>query len=81
MEDEYLVCAKYIQLIQSVPIGRKSCCIPTLYWNIVYRRDYLPIPTDSAVCRYLVQYPSVPFSGLICIGTTYSCKDYAFKIP
>ena len=30
-------------------IGQKMCMY-TLYWNIVYWRDFLPIPTGSAAC-------------------------------
>jgi len=35
------------QLIQSLWTESRAC---TLYWNIVYWRDFLPIPTGSAVC-------------------------------
>ena len=36
----------------SVGIGRKSCLymVYTIFWNIVNWRDFLPIPTGSAVC-------------------------------
>ena len=32
-----------------IGMGRKSCLHSTLYWNIVYWRDFLPLPTASAV--------------------------------
>ena len=51
-------CAKYIQRIQSAWAESHAC---TLYWNIVYWRDFLTIPTGSAECvLYLAQYPCLP---------------------
>jgi len=40
-------CAKYIQLVQSVWAESRACT--RIYWNIVYWRDFLLLPTGSAV--------------------------------
>ena len=39
-------CANYMQLIQSLWAKSSAC---TLYWYIVYWRDFLPTMTGSAV--------------------------------
>ena len=44
---------KKIQLIQSVWAESRTC---TLYWIIVYERDFLPTPTAWISCMYLAQY-------------------------
>ena len=46
MDDEGIAPNTYLQLIQWVWTGRHAC---KLYWNIVYWRDFPPIPTGSAV--------------------------------
>ena len=47
MEDEDLAPNMYIKLIQSVWTESSTS---TLYSSIVYRHDFLTIPTGSAVC-------------------------------
>ena len=69
------------QILTADPVGmdRKSC---TVYWNIVYWRDFLPIPTGSAIHMYLAQYPHLPFCVLIYIqyGTIHSSMVLTFLI-
>ena len=60
-------CAKYIQLIQSVHGQTYVPCTQCIYWSIVYWRNFLPIPTGSAGCNYLHQFPRLSFCGLIYI--------------
>ena len=51
MDDDGIEANSYKQLIQSV--WTESCaCMYTLYWNVVYWRDFLskPVPTDQLIC-------------------------------
>ena len=56
-------CAKNIQLDHPVWTESRAC---TLYWNRVYWRDFLPLPTETAVCSWR-NNPRRPFCGLIYI--------------
>ena len=61
MENEN-ISAKYIQLIQSVGMGRKSCLYTMLEYCVLAR---LSAHTDWISCMYLAQYPRLPFCVLI----------------
>ena len=67
MEDEDIA-PNTVHKTDPVGMGRK-----TLYLNIVFWRNFLPIPTGSAVCTNLAQYPHLQFCRLIFnLHTTYS---------
>ena len=51
----------YLQMIQSVWRERRVC---TLYWNIVYWRDFLPTPTDQL-------YVCICLNSLVVYSTSY----------
>ena len=59
MEDEGIEANTYIQLIHGVAAWAESRA-STLYSRKVYRHDFLPMPTGSAV-RYFPQFPRLPF--------------------
>ena len=64
MEEENIAptTVQYIQLIQSVSTESHAC---TPYWNIVYWRDFLPIPTGSVVVPMYV-FGAISSSFILC---------------
>ena len=66
MDGEDIAPNTCLQLIQSVWAESRAC---TLYWNIVYWRDFLPIPTLSAGCIW--RNTLVVHSAVLSIYKTY----------
>jgi len=57
-------CAKYIPTADPGGMGKKGTPV---HYIPVYRHEFLPILTGSAV-GYLAQFRRLPFGGLIYIG-------------
>ena len=73
MEDEDIAPNRdMVQLIQSVWTDSRAC---TLYWNRVYWRDILSVPTGLAV-PYLAQYPRLQFCELIYIQLIHQWANH-----
>ena len=63
MEDEDIVPDMYSWFSR---YGQKVVPVGTLYWIIVYWRDFLPVPTESDVFRFGA------------IASSYSLRAYSF---
>jgi len=57
--------SKYIPTADPVGMERTSCLYTTVYWNIVYWRDFLPTPTDQL-------YVCICLNSLVVYSTSYS---------
>ena len=81
MEDEDIAPNTYCTADPFSRYGQKVVPVHYLYWNIVYWRNILFIPTGSAVSRYryiFSQDHRLPFLVVIFIYITYLCMIGTF---
>ena len=71
-------CEKYLGTADPVGMDRKSC-LYTLYWNIMYWRDFFPIYRLDQLYRYVIG--AIFSSSILCpiLFTTYYSMTFVYE--